>query len=112
MEDVLGRKHRRQWSVAEKRRIVAEATRPGTNKAALARRHGISDSQLYSWRKVLGNETPTPFLPVITDPALSRKDDATSGSIDIILSNGHRLIVSGSVNPGHVERLLHALAST
>jgi len=31
----LGRKHR-HWSIAEKRRIVAEANQPGTNKAAIA----------------------------------------------------------------------------
>jgi hypothetical protein len=30
---ILGRKHR-HWSVSEKRRIVAEANQPGTNKAA------------------------------------------------------------------------------
>ncbi len=46
VEDNVGRKHRRQWSVAEKRRIVAEANQPGANKSAVARRQGISDSQL------------------------------------------------------------------
>ncbi|MCP4780803.1 MAG: transposase, partial [Hyphomicrobium sp.] len=53
-------------SVAEKRWIVAEADQPRTNKAAVARRHGISDSQLYAWRKVLGSETHAGFLSVIT----------------------------------------------
>ncbi len=33
MEGILRRKHR-QWSVSEKRRIVAEANQPGTTKAA------------------------------------------------------------------------------
>ena len=103
---------RRHWSVAKKRRIVAEANQPGTNKAAVARRHGISDSQLYAWRKVLGNETHARFLPVITDETSSSNDDGSSSSIDIVLSNGHRLIVSGTVDPAHVERLLRALAST
>jgi hypothetical protein len=35
MEGILGRKHR-HWSIAEKRRIVAEANQPGTNNAAVA----------------------------------------------------------------------------
>ncbi len=35
MEGILRRKHR-HWSVAEKRRIVAEANEPGTAKAAVA----------------------------------------------------------------------------
>ena len=111
VEGILGRKHRREWSVAEKRRIVAEANRPGTNKSAVARRHGISDSQLYSWRKVLGNKRDAHFLPLITGEASPGNNDGSSGSIDIVLSNGHRLIVSGAVDPAHVERLLLALAS-
>jgi len=44
VEGILGCKHR-QWSVSEKRRIVAEANQPGTTKAAVARRHGIFASQ-------------------------------------------------------------------
>ena len=103
---------RRQWSIAEKRRIVAEATQPGAVKIAVARRHGISESRLYAWRKALGNEPHTHFLPVVADHSVPGKDDGSTGSIDIALSNGHRLIVSGAVNPAHIERLLLALAST
>ena len=103
-------KHR-QWSIAEKRRIVAEAIQPGTNKAALARRHGISDTQLYAWRKALGDETHARFLPVITDETSLNNDDGSSSSIDIVLSNGHRMTVSGAVDPAHVERLLRTLDS-
>ncbi len=111
MEGILRRKHR-QWSVSEKRRIVAEANQPGTTKAAIARRHGISDSQLYAWRKVLGSENHDGFLSVITDDPSPSHDDGSSSSIDIVLSNGHRVTVSGPVDPAHIERLLRALAST
>ena len=110
MEDILKRKHR-QWSIAEKRHIVAEAIQPGTKKAALARRYGISDSRLYAWRKALGNESHARFLPVITNVTSQNIDDGSSSSIDIVLSNGHRLTVSGAVDPAHVERLLRTLAS-
>ena len=103
---------RRQWSIAQKRRIVAEAIQPGTNKAALARRYGISESRLYAWCKALGNETYARFLPVITDEASAGNNDQSSGSIDIVLANGHRLTVSSAVDPAHIERLLRALAST
>jgi len=103
---------RRQWSLAEKRRIAAEALQPGINKAALARRYGISDSQLYAWRKLLRDECPTRFLPVTTDETSPNNDDGSPSSIDIVLSNGHRLTVSGTVDPAHVERLLRALVSS
>ncbi len=76
----MGRKHR-HWSVSEKRRIVAEANQPGTTKAAVARRHGISDSQLYAWRKVLGSEPDAGFLSVITDAPLPSPADGSSSSI-------------------------------
>ena len=108
----MARKHRRQWSLAKKRRIVAEANQPGTNKAAIARRHGISDSQLYTWRKVLGNETHARFLPVITDETSPGNNDGFASSIDIVLSNGHRLTVSGAVDPSYVTHILRALAAT
>jgi len=108
----LGRKRRREQSVAEKRRIVAEANQPDANKSAIARRYGFCDSQLYAWRKVLGSETDTHFLPVITDEPSLRNHDGSLGSIDIVLSNGHRLTITGAVDPAHVKRLLRALAST
>jgi hypothetical protein len=41
VEDILRRKRRRQWSVAEKRPIVAEATQPGTNKSAVAQKLAV-----------------------------------------------------------------------
>jgi len=111
-EDNLGGKRRREWSMAEKRRIVAEANEPDANKSAIARRYGISDSQLYAWRKVLGSETDAHFLPVIADEPSLRNNDGSLGSIDIVLSNGHRLTISGAVDPAHVKRLLRTLAAT
>jgi len=111
-EDDLGRKRRREWSIAEKRRIVAEANQPDANKSAIARRYGISDSQLYAWRKGLGSEADAHFLPVVTDEPPLANSDGSPGSIDIVLSNGHRLTISGAVDPAHVKRLLRTLAST
>jgi transposase len=43
---------RRQWSDAEKRSIVTEASRPGVNISAVARRHGIKPSLLFRWRRL------------------------------------------------------------
>jgi len=81
-------------------------------QGGVARRHGISDSQLYAWRKVLGSETHAGFLSVITDKPSPSPEDGSSSSIDIVLANGHRLVVSGPVDPAHVACLLRALAST
>ncbi len=46
--EVLGRERRRRWSVEDKRRIVAEASRPGISASWVARRYDIAPSQLFS----------------------------------------------------------------
>jgi transposase len=50
---------RRRWSDAEKLRIVAESMAGRRLVSATARRHGISRSQLYTWRR-LAREGPGP----------------------------------------------------
>ncbi len=47
------RRTRRSWSRAEKRRIVAEAFRPGASGADVARSHGLNANQLFNWRRAL-----------------------------------------------------------
>ncbi|MEJ6712887.1 MAG: transposase, partial [Rhodobacterales bacterium] len=41
---------RRHWSDYEKLKIVQESLQDGVVQAQLARRHGVSPSQLYDWR--------------------------------------------------------------
>lgn len=41
---------RRRWTLAEKTRIVEESYLPGISASEVARRHGISRSQMYEWR--------------------------------------------------------------
>ena len=40
---------RRQWPTEEKLRIMSEALAPGATVAAIADRHGVCRSQLYTW---------------------------------------------------------------
>jgi transposase len=47
------RRARRSWSRAEKRRIVAEAFRPGASAADVARSYGLNANQLFNWRRAL-----------------------------------------------------------
>jgi transposase len=47
------RRTRRSWSRAEKRRIVAEAFRPGASAADVARSYGLNANQLFNWRRTL-----------------------------------------------------------
>lgn len=43
---------RRRWSAAEKAALVRETYEPGMSVSLVARKHGISASQLFGWRKL------------------------------------------------------------
>ena len=51
LEITSGVERRRRWSDADKLRIVAEADEPDAMVAEVARRHDISRSILWTWRK-------------------------------------------------------------
>ena len=55
---------RRRWSDEEKRQLVAETFMPGATVHAVAQRHGVNTSQLFTWRKRyrgdLGLPAPAP----------------------------------------------------
>ena len=44
-----GPERRRRWSVQEKIRLVEESNRPGMSVSYVARKYGISPSQLFTW---------------------------------------------------------------
>ena len=50
-EVLSGPERRRRWSSEEKASLVSETAQPGASVAEIARRHGISRSLLYSWRR-------------------------------------------------------------
>jgi transposase len=43
---------RRRWSAAEKAALVRETYEPGMSISLVARKHGVSASQLFNWRKL------------------------------------------------------------
>ncbi len=110
---------RREWSVSEKRSIVAETRVPGANVSAISRRHGAAQSLVYQWRKIFGPTDVTPtgstpaFLPVaIAAPVLSAPataEPANGGTIEIILANGRRVRADTSADPVKLARLVAAL---
>ena len=54
---------RRRWSEDDKRRLVAETFAPGETVHGVARRRGVSTSQLFTWRKRLRAEAGLPSPP-------------------------------------------------
>src|ERR1700712_2937742 len=70
VEIITGRERRRRWSLQDKVRIVAETNEPGSMIRAVAVRHSVCESLLYTWRRqaregLLGPVLESPmFIPV------------------------------------------------
>src|SRR5215469_16570993 len=51
--ELLGRvERRRRFSIEQKLAVLAEATAPGANISAVARRYGLLPAQVYKWRRL------------------------------------------------------------
>ena len=48
----VSEERRRRWSVQEKAALVKETYEPGMSVSLVARKHGISASQLFNWHKL------------------------------------------------------------
>ena len=55
VEIITGRERRRRWSVADKLGIVAESREPGTLVRAVAARHGVCESLVFTWWREVRN---------------------------------------------------------
>ena len=69
--------HRRRFSEADKRQIVAEAVQPGANLSEVARRYGIAARVLFRWKQELTTATPV-FVSVQITDADTASDEALS----------------------------------
>jgi transposase-like protein len=82
--EILRGQARRRWSVGAKRRLVAETLIPGSTVHAVAQRHGVNSSQLFTWRKRfradLGLAPTEPSAPAFTAVELVAVPGATQTS--------------------------------
>ncbi len=104
------RRTRRRWSDDFKRRVVAEASQPGVSVAAIARRYDLNNNLLFNWKRRFGVDLA--FLPVEVLPeavAPSVDPAVLDSKIEIQLSNGNRLSISGAFDPDVVSRLVRGL---
>src|SRR5918997_6581665 len=53
VEIITRGERRRSWTLEQKREIVAESLGPELSPTEVARKHGISTGQLYTWRRDL-----------------------------------------------------------
>lgn len=63
MEVFTGAGRRRSWSAAEKAAIVAESYGGGETVCGVARRHGLTPQQLFTWRRLAKTARSRPLGP-------------------------------------------------
>ena len=106
-----GRRHR--WSDEAKIRIVEESLLGPRLASATARRRGISNQLLFSWRKAyrtgrLG--APLGFVPAMIVPEPPEKGTRSGyGRIEIVSTNGRRVMVDRDVEVEVLLRILRGL---
>ncbi len=110
------KRRRRIWEDDEKRRIVAQTRVPGVSVSQVARRYDVNANMVFKWlrdpRFMPAEDDLPSFLPVEILPEATMVDAdtvASDGRIEITLSNGLSLCVSGGFDPDAVSRLMRGL---
>ena len=120
---VVDKGRRREWTDAEKVRIVEESLRGFRQCAATARRYEISRALLTRWRRdfrsgqlvagirpqflavqVASDTAGTACRQSTTEPTSDREDH-----VEITLANGRRLAVAAAIDPMLLARLVQVL---
>lgn len=114
LEIFTGAGHRRRWSAEAKAAIVAESYGSGTTVSAVARRHGLTGSQLFTWRRHLRQaaaDTPASarFAPVVVDRSVLPDGGAVAGVV--VEMAGAVVRVPADAAPVAVRTVLQALRS-
>ena len=127
------RRIRRRWEDGEKIRIVAQTQVPGVSVSQVARRYDVNANLVFKWLRdprfnpppkngLNGSFLPVEVvasaavidLPVIDAPVIETpviNSGALGSQVEIVLSTGHRINVSGAYDPDALCRLVRGLAS-
>lgn len=129
--DILGRRSgpRRQYTIAEKRRVAEETLQAGASVALVAQRYGINANLVFGWRRLhqqgLLAESAAkapPLLPVkVATPTLvpterakatmaRASERAERGSIEIELASGQRVRIRGRVDRATLSQVIDVLS--
>ena len=130
--EVLSRaERRRSWTAEQKREIVGESLGPELTPTEVARKHGISTGQLYTWRQQMVSfhgavvsrtgprftavelaplsPTPEPTPAALALPATPVAPERPISLIEILLPGGVSLRVDAQVDGRALRRVLGAL---
>jgi len=123
------RRKRRTWSDDEKREICQQTTAPGVSVAQVARRYALNANMIHTWLKdprfapslpeadddaaasgFIEIAVSAPDLPVSVDTVAPGSAGALSATrVDIVLSDGRRILIEGPTSLMAVVGLVQGL---
>ncbi len=125
LEIITRGERRRRWTAEQKREIVAESYGADLTPTEVARKHGISSGQLYTWRhELLGLQAPvvSRAMPRFAEAALAPapppaspsvvaapRSSRSGGRIEIILPGNIVVRVDTEVDEAALGRVLDVL---
>lgn len=119
IEVFTGAGWRRSWSAEEKAAIIAESYGAGETVCGVARRHGLTSQQLFTWRRLARRTAAAPppmFVPAVVDtaqpkpPAAARRSRRRSRADGIELEiAGVEVRVGADAKPRAIEAVIRAL---
>ena len=122
IEVFTGAGRRRIWSSEEKAAIVAESYVEAETVCAVARRHGLTPQQLFTWRRLSRQpmtEAPVVFVPAVAETVLpeplaaplpARRPQRRSKASGIELEiGGVEVRVGADANPRAIAAVIRAL---
>ncbi|MGA0565567.1 IS66-like element accessory protein TnpA [Ancylobacter sp. VNQ12] len=116
--EIVERGGRRRFSGEAKLRIVEESYSGRRLGSATARKYGITRSQLNDWRDAaragrFGPVSSAGFVPAVIVPEVAATSGPLmtegSGRIELVTTNGRRVIVDHSVDVEAVLRIVRGL---
>ena len=124
-EVINGALGRRRWSIDERARILEETLAPGVSVSAVARRHGLTPQQLFTWRrearKRLEAEAPPAFVPAVIMPEPAKEPEPVKrsrvrrgptrrrGAAIVIDVDGVKVTIENGASPATIAAVIGAL---
>lgn len=115
-EVFTGAGRRRIWTAEEKARILSETEVPGASVSAVARRHGLTPQQVFTWRRQArqagetSGEDPMMFAVVVAADAADAADGIAANTPVIEIAIGEaRVLVPPDIDPVRLTAVLRAV---
>ena len=108
--EVVETGRRRRWAEQEKLRIVMESLSGPRLGSVTARRYGIARSLLATWRRQFDVRASggSRFIPAVVVPE-GPSVPAPSSRMEVVATNGRRIIVDAGVDGAALARVLDVL---